>query len=470
MGNCVARFKKKDDKRAVTLLALGLDNAGKTTTILGVKGELTSEVAPTMGFESFELQTANFDVKIYDLGGGARIRGIWQNYLAEAHGIIYVVDSADVEKMQECQIIFEETLSDNRVCGKPILILANKQDKPGSIDELELCTRMKLDDVVNRNQCHSKVVLCSALPSHGRKTPKQSKLDRGITNGYQWLLDMINQDYESLQERIDNDVGEQKKQEANERAERIERVRKRREEREQQEIAVEERGVTDDRPQPEGISYQDLPNESSHDPQPTVKMAQTPGFNGNQSNGENHSIGDNTEEPEQSELENNHIVTESILPGAVVAQETSTSNAHNLTNISDKQADEIPEHPRALSAASLKELVRDTPTPTNLHGTDSTLSALPSELNPNVAKHDSVVSLQNKDDESGSVSSATTEKKRKKKRKHKKRNKIEPGNSDESESLQGKLAPIRNAPDSNTGFGKLPPIGVSPNFSSDVEL
>lgn len=482
------RFKKKGNDQVITLLALGLDNAGKTTIIQAVKGEPSLEVAPTMGFESFELKTKKFDVKIYDLGGGARIRGIWQNYLAEAHGIIYVIDSADIEKLEECRVIFDETLSDDRVRGKSILILANKQDKPEAVDELDLCMRMKFDEVVNRNECHSKVVLCSALPSHGRKKPKMSKLDRGIMNGYLWLLDMIERDFDSLQERIDNEVGEQKKQEAKERAERIERVRKRREERERQEKALDDEGVTDDRPQPEGISYQDLPNESPQDSRDAPKSI-TAGAGAELSNDkyqsvqrhnadnsymslDNESIKVRTGHSENGNAESpavevtHNIAAESALPGAIAA----SSNEH-IPSTSEKQNEEVSEHPRALSAASLKELVRDTPTTTKLHGTDSTLSALPTELNPNVAKHDSVVSLQNKDDESCSVSSSTTtEKKRKKKRKHKKRNKIEPGHSDESESLQGKLAPIRNAPDSNPGYGKLPPIGGTPNFSSDVEL
>jgi len=38
-----------------------------------------------------------FQVCLYDLGGGAGFRGIWQKYYHEVHGFVFVVDANDHE-------------------------------------------------------------------------------------------------------------------------------------------------------------------------------------------------------------------------------------------------------------------------------------------------------------------------------------------------------------------------------------
>ena len=37
----------------------------------------------------------------WDLGGQAALRAIWEKYYSEAHGLIYVVDAADTERIDE---------------------------------------------------------------------------------------------------------------------------------------------------------------------------------------------------------------------------------------------------------------------------------------------------------------------------------------------------------------------------------
>lgn len=444
MGNCIAKLKNSQNGKDVTLLVLGLDNAGKTTTIHGVKGDNTNEVAPTIGFQSYDLHTNNFAVKIFDLGGGGNIRGIWRNYLAEAHGIIFVIDSADLQRLEECRVTFDELISDQRLKNKPVLVLANKQDKPEAIDELELCTRMKLDEVVNRNQCPAKVILCSACPSYKKKREKSVKLDRGIKNGYNWLLDKIADNYDTLKERIDKDVTEQKKKEAEEKELRLERVRIRREQRENEAADMH------DRPRPDGLSSEELPNESPLtsvapvENDPAVNPQNLPNFVNEGFVADERTLGSDN-------LNNgDSVVFASVASSGLVKETAGTA-----------------EHPRALSAASLKEVVRDTPTPTKHETNNASMSdVLPKNGSP-LALPQSVASLQNGNDDSESVSSSNTEKKRKKKRKHKKRNKIDP--SVTGDTLQGKLAPIRNAPDPAL-IGKLPPIRATPNYSSEVEL
>lgn len=80
------------------------------------------ETAPTIGFcnESFTFE--NFDIKLYDVGGGKKIRDIWKNYYHDSHGIIYVVDSSTPDRMEETRDNMKKVLEHSQVSGKPILV------------------------------------------------------------------------------------------------------------------------------------------------------------------------------------------------------------------------------------------------------------------------------------------------------------------------------------------------------------
>uniref|UniRef100_A0A7N4PUK1 ADP ribosylation factor like GTPase 13B n=1 Tax=Sarcophilus harrisii TaxID=9305 RepID=A0A7N4PUK1_SARHA len=108
--------------RKVTLLMVGLDNSGKTATARVVKGESPTDVAPTIGFSRIDFKQGNFDVTIFDVGGGHRIRGIWKNYYAESYGLIFVIDSSDVNRIEETRAAITEVLSHPRMSGKPVLV------------------------------------------------------------------------------------------------------------------------------------------------------------------------------------------------------------------------------------------------------------------------------------------------------------------------------------------------------------
>lgn len=64
----------------------------------------------------------NFRMILYDLGGGHRIRSIWRNYYALVHGVIFVVDSADFNRVLEVKELLEEVISSDKIAGKPILM------------------------------------------------------------------------------------------------------------------------------------------------------------------------------------------------------------------------------------------------------------------------------------------------------------------------------------------------------------
>ncbi|XP_037332679.2 ADP-ribosylation factor-like protein 13B isoform X2 [Pungitius pungitius] len=236
MANCCNWLKRwREPARKVTLVMVGLDNAGKTATVRGIQGDNPQDVAPTVGFSKVDLKQGKFEVTIFDLGGGKRIRGIWKNYYSESHGVVFVVDSSDVQRIQETRETMAEVLQHPRIAGKPVLVLANKQDQEGALAEADIIENLSLEKLVNENKCLCQIEPCSAVLGYGKK------VDKSIKKGLKWLLNNIAKDYEAITERVQKDTAEQHAQEDQDRKERKKRVQQIREEREREEREEAER-------------------------------------------------------------------------------------------------------------------------------------------------------------------------------------------------------------------------------------
>ena len=81
-------------------------------------------------------------IKFWDLGGQPRFRGMWERYCGGVSAIVYVVDSADPEALEQSRYELSELLSKPSLAGIPVLVLGNKNDKPGALKEMELIEHM----------------------------------------------------------------------------------------------------------------------------------------------------------------------------------------------------------------------------------------------------------------------------------------------------------------------------------------
>ncbi|GLH11789.1 Uncharacterized protein GBIM_16537 [Gryllus bimaculatus] len=220
MGNChrcVIENETSRIRKRIVLLLVGLDNAGKTSTAKGLIGETGDTEVPTVGFSSVSLVYGKHSVIIYDLGGGPQIRGIWHRYFVDVHGIIFVVDASDMTRLDECRSVLNNLLTHPKLAGKPVLLLANKQDCEGALDELDIVEKLDLEALVNQQRCPTMVETCSASVAKNSKR----KLDPAIHNGYKWLVNSIIRDFPALNARVLTDMAEQKKVEDAERRERL---------------------------------------------------------------------------------------------------------------------------------------------------------------------------------------------------------------------------------------------------------
>ncbi|PRP79282.1 ADP-ribosylation factor-like protein 13B-like [Planoprotostelium fungivorum] len=215
--NFVFWIKKKQNKH-MTIVVIGVNNAGKTTLLTALKGDNPDLVTPTVGFSNQEVTYGRVKLNIFDLGGAENFRGIWKHYYAEVFGAIYVLDSTDKKSLEVSKNCLLELVKDPRFEGKPILILANKRDLPNASTVDDISREMELDQLQLPSY---RILSCRALTKEG------DPIDDNITRGVRWLVDSIDTQYRSLFGRVEAKARE--KQEREEKRKRIEAARRQRE-------------------------------------------------------------------------------------------------------------------------------------------------------------------------------------------------------------------------------------------------
>lgn len=162
------------------MVLLGIDNAGKTTTLeqlkmlFGGKGMHPDRIAPTIGMNIGRIQVDSVVAVLWDLGGHESFRSVWHNYYSDVQGVIFVVDSADAERLEEAKCMLFEVLGHGALVGVPVLCLANKQDKPEATSAKEIARLLESERLVQERPFH--VHPCCALQG------------KGLEAGMRWLL------------------------------------------------------------------------------------------------------------------------------------------------------------------------------------------------------------------------------------------------------------------------------------------
>lgn len=83
---------------------------------------LAGEVLPEAQPGRTRLRVERFEVTLLDVPGGQRSRSAWRNHCSEAHGLLFVLDSGDLARMDEARKVLSRVLSHPDVSGKPLLL------------------------------------------------------------------------------------------------------------------------------------------------------------------------------------------------------------------------------------------------------------------------------------------------------------------------------------------------------------
>ncbi|XP_028571748.2 ADP-ribosylation factor-like protein 13A [Podarcis muralis] len=193
----------QEPMRKVTILVLGLDSAGKSSLVKEIQRVLSCEVLPITKPNQTALRVDRFEVSLIDLPGGQQSLGTWRDQYSTAHGIIFVLDSSDVARMEEAKKTLSRVLGHPKVSGKPLLLLANKQDKLDALLPCEIIEYLSLEKLVNENKSLCRIEPCSA----SKRLPKMQCWT--IVQGLHWLLRTIATNYSVLCGRIQEDSPEQ---------------------------------------------------------------------------------------------------------------------------------------------------------------------------------------------------------------------------------------------------------------------
>lgn len=163
------------------LIILGLDAVGKTTILYKIRKSHTDEVVTTIPTIGFNVETVELDstaMTCWDVGGCDKIRPLWRHYFEGAHGLIFVVDSNDADRIESARDELFLFLSDENVNSMlPLLILLNKQDLPNALSKEELLTRLGIREFLVSNNSKRSWNAQECIGTEGI----------GLMEGFQWL-------------------------------------------------------------------------------------------------------------------------------------------------------------------------------------------------------------------------------------------------------------------------------------------
>lgn len=131
--------------REARILMVGLDAAGKTTILYKLKLNETVSTIPTIGFNVETVSPCKgLTFTVWDVGGQEKIRPLWRHYFQNTQGLIYVVDSSDLERINGARRELFAVLDSPEMEGVPVVVIGNKQDLPRALRSHELAQQLAL--------------------------------------------------------------------------------------------------------------------------------------------------------------------------------------------------------------------------------------------------------------------------------------------------------------------------------------
>ncbi|XP_038595401.1 ADP-ribosylation factor-like protein 4D [Micropterus salmoides] len=169
--------------QSLHIVVIGLDSAGKTSLLYRLKLREFVETIPTKGFNMERIKvpmgkTNTTMLQVWDVGGQEKLRPLWKSYTRRTDGLVFVVDAAEAERMEEAKVELHRItrLAENQ--GVPVLVLANKQDLDGAMSASEVEKVLALHELSSSTLHHSQG--CSALDGQG--------LEPGLEKLYEMIL------------------------------------------------------------------------------------------------------------------------------------------------------------------------------------------------------------------------------------------------------------------------------------------
>ncbi|EPY86478.1 hypothetical protein CB1_000310003 [Camelus ferus] len=130
------------------ILVLGLDGAGKTSVLHSLAlNRVQHSMAPTQGFNAVCISTEDSQMEFLEIGGSEPFRSYWEMYLSKGLLLIFVVDSADHNRLPEAKKHLHQLIETNPIL--PLVVFANKQDLEAAYHITDIHEALALSEVGN---------------------------------------------------------------------------------------------------------------------------------------------------------------------------------------------------------------------------------------------------------------------------------------------------------------------------------
>lgn len=131
--------KQKLKDHEITVLILGLDNAGKSTILNSLMGLDPRDVAPTTGFLIHTFPWKGYNINAWDIGGQLLLRGFWSNYFDRSDVLIWVIDGSSVDQLEDSyRELREKVIQQDQLSGVYFVVLINKVDLMGDDEKAQV--------------------------------------------------------------------------------------------------------------------------------------------------------------------------------------------------------------------------------------------------------------------------------------------------------------------------------------------
>jgi GTP-binding protein SAR1 len=154
-------------QKEANLLLLGLDNAGKTTLLHRLATTQIRPFPPTDRPRQDRFRLANILFQAFDLGGHEAVRHLWQDYVPQVSAVLFLVDAADAERIEEAGYELDALVSDGVVTDLPLAILLNKCDLEEAGDTSEILRKLEYSNLQETMNDKVQVFRISVLNGEG---------------------------------------------------------------------------------------------------------------------------------------------------------------------------------------------------------------------------------------------------------------------------------------------------------------
>ena len=183
----IGRFINTLFPTPVTILFLGIDNAGKTTLVNKLKTNQNHIFLPTKHPMREVVEIGNMKATILVVGGHSSVRFAWKTYFSQVDGLIFLVDTGAEDRFNEAREAWQmvSQLAENT----PTVVLMNKIDNLG----LDTSTIQHRPDVTQELESKLGIVASHNVNPIYLSIIRENTYDKNsvLCKAFTWLSDRV---------------------------------------------------------------------------------------------------------------------------------------------------------------------------------------------------------------------------------------------------------------------------------------